>query len=236
MQAFLNSVIRMLKERSHLCTGIRADRDLSFFCPLVTEEMPSFSLPYSVRYSNLTETNLLKGIWGKDDLSSLSTLKTESQLRNFRTKTLLSRIARTKWPTSSLLSVPWKLSSVWVSPWTRLPSCFKSRGKTQCSGDVFGDFPWGAERGLDENVNISFWSMLWSPVSSCWRSVEVISGEVKSQQAESWVAACCSLPSNWTSSVKPSGNTHSSEMQNIYCSVKHINYTLYWSLSFLWKS
>lgn len=106
MQAFLNSVIRMLKERSHLCTGIRADRDLSFFCPLVTEGMPSFSPPYSVRYSNLTETNLLKGIWGKDDLSSLSTLKTESQLRSFRTKALLSRIARTKWPTSSLLSVP----------------------------------------------------------------------------------------------------------------------------------
>lgn len=228
MQASLNSVIRMLKECSHLCTGIRVDRDLSFFCSLVTEGIPSFSPLYSVKYSNPTETNLLKGTWRKDDLSSLSTWQTESQLRSFRTKAILSWIAPTKWPTSPLLSVPWKLSSVWVSPWTWLLSCFKSRGKIQCSGDIFGDFPWGADRGLDENVKISLWFMLWSPISLSWCSVEVISGEVTSQQA-----ACCLLPSNCMFSVKLSGNTHSSEMQNIYCNVKHINYTLYWSLSFL---
>jgi len=80
--------------------------ELGFLCPLVTEGIPAFSLLYPVKHSKLTKTNLPEGIWGKDDLSSLSSLKTESHSRSFRMKTALSRITCTKWPTSSPLSVP----------------------------------------------------------------------------------------------------------------------------------
>lgn len=159
-------------------------------------------------------------------------MKTESHPRSFRMKTTLSRITCTKRPTSSLLSVPWKSSSISVFPCTPLLSCFKSKGKMQYSGDIFGNFPWGADRGLDENVKISLLFSWWSPVSLLWCSTETFCGEVKLWQAASSVATNCSLLSNWTLSVKLSGNTHSSEMYNVYFNAKYVSCMLPWSVSF----
>lgn len=213
----------------HLSVSIGADR-VGFLLSIYCKRHLHWVL-YPVRHNNLT--NLPVGIRGKDGLSSLSGLKTESHPRSFRMRTALSRVTCTKCPTSSLLSVPSKLSSVSVSSSSPLLSGSKSKEKTQLSGDIFGDFPWGGDRGFDENVKTSLLFLWWSAVSLLWCSTEAFWAEGKLRQAEVPVALKCSFLSNWIFSVNLSGNTHLSETYNF--NDKYVNCELLWSLSFSQK-
>lgn len=69
---------------THISVNVGADRVLGFFYHFFTEGIPEFPLLYPVKHSNLTKTNLPAGIQGRDDLSSLSSLKTESHPMIFR--------------------------------------------------------------------------------------------------------------------------------------------------------